>query len=76
MMTVREFCLKKTQVNELCAIRDSGWIIATVWVDHEDLFSIDKRVSEMEVKSDVWGTLSIVTEHGDKISVPCHYIDC
>ncbi len=75
-MTAREFCLKKTQVHELCVIRDSGWIIATVWIDSEDLFAMNERVAKMEVKSDEWGTLSIVTKHGDEIDVPCHYIDC
>lgn len=33
-------------------------------------------VAEEEVKSDEWGTLDVVTEHGDPVSVPCHYIDC
>ena len=75
-MTVREFCLKKTQVNELCVIRDSGWIIATAWIDSEDLFSMNERVAKMEVKSDSWGKLITVTEHGDHVCIPCHYIDC
>ena len=28
-MTVREFCLKKTQVGELCVFRADGWIIGS-----------------------------------------------
>lgn len=28
-----------------------------------------------KVKSDEWGALTITTEHGDKIQIPCHYID-
>lgn len=43
-MTVREFCLYKTQVNELCAIvDDSGYIIATVWIDIEICY-IHRRI--------------------------------
>jgi len=75
-MTAREFCLKKTQVSELCVIRDTGWIVAIVWIDSEDLFAMNETIAKMEVKSDEWGTLSIVTKHGDKLEVPCHYIDC
>lgn len=39
-MTVEEFCLRKTQAQELCVIREDGWIVSTVWIDHEDLFAI------------------------------------
>lgn len=36
---------------------------------------MDNEIRYKEVKSDEWGTLTITTEHGDKIDVPCHYID-
>lgn len=75
-MTVREFCLKRTQVNELVVIRDSGWIVATAWIDYEDIFRLPDSVKKKLVIKDEWGKLSIVTEHGDNIDVPCHYIDC
>ena len=75
-MTVREFCLRKTQVHELCVIRDYGWIIATAWIDSEDLFAMNENVAKKEVKSDSWGTLRTVTKHGDELDIPCHYIDC
>lgn len=75
-MTIGEFCRRKTQAKELCVIRDCGYITTTAWIDYEDLFSITPRIRDAEVKSDEWGTLSIVTEHGDSIEVPCHYIDC
>ena len=74
-MTVGEFCLKKTQANELCVFRDSGWIIGTAWIDYEDLFVVYDNIRKKEVKSDEWGTLSVVTEYGDEVCVPCHYID-
>jgi hypothetical protein len=75
VMTVREFCRKKTQALELCIVRDSGWIVQAVWIDHEDLFGMSQRYENQEVKSDEWGTIPIITEHGDKIEIPCHYID-
>lgn len=75
-MTVGEFCRTKTQAKELCVIRQDGGIVASAWIDYEDLFAIAPRVREKEVKSDEWGTLGVVTEHGDPVSVPCHYIDC
>lgn len=74
-MTVREFCLKKTQVGELCVFRDDGWIVGSAWIDHEDLFTMSSSIKNKKVKSDEWGELAVTTEHGDKIQVPCHYID-
>lgn len=74
-MTVREFCRNKTKALELCVIRDSGWIVHTVWIDYEDIFVISKEYEHKEIKHDEWGTIPIVTEHGDKIEIPCHYID-
>ena len=47
-MTVVEFCLRKTQVQELCVIREDGWIVSTVWIDHEDLFAIHPRFKKKE----------------------------
>jgi hypothetical protein len=75
-MTVGEFCREKTQAEELCVIREDGWIVTSVWIDHEDLFAIHPNINNKEVKSDEWGVLPIVTEYGDSISIPCHYIDC
>lgn len=74
-MKVREFCLAKTQTNELCVIRDSGYIIATVWIDSEDIFQIAKYVVDKEVESDYFGNLTVRTEHGDRVQIPCHYIN-
>lgn len=28
-MTVGEFCRRETQANELCVIREEGWIVAS-----------------------------------------------
>lgn len=74
-MTVREFCLKKTQVSELCVFRKDGYIIGSTWIDYEDLFTISSSIKDKQVKSDEWGGLAIATEHGNEVIVPCHYID-
>lgn len=60
-MTVIEFCVKKTQVGELCVFRSDGWIIGSTWIDHEDLFTMDNEIRYKEVKSDEWGTLINMT---------------
>lgn len=74
-MNVKEFLLRHTNVKELCVLRHGGYVIATVWIDYEDLFEIPPNIALKEVKGNEWGTLPIITEHGDKIAVPCHYID-
>lgn len=75
-ITVREFLLKRTQVKELCVITDSGYIVATAWIDYEDLFAIHPKIADMLVKSHKWDTLDIVDSHGKVREVPCHYIEC
>lgn len=74
-MTVGEFCMKKTQVKELVVIKDCGWIVATAWIDREDMFRLPEKTSQLEVISDKWGVIDIITEHGDTISIPCHYVN-
>lgn len=74
-MTVREFCKRRTNANELCTITEGGWIVASVWIDCEDLFAMNDRLAKREVISDKWTTLPIVTEHGDTIVIPCHEIN-
>ena len=74
-MTVREFCRYHTQVGELVVIRDCGYIKHTVWIDYEDIFVLSPKYSKREIKKDEWGYLTVTTRHGDKIEVPCHYID-
>lgn len=74
-ITVREFCLKRTQVGELCVFRDCGYITGATWIDHEDLFTMSDRIKKQIVKSHEWGTIQIVTEHGDHLEIPCHYIN-
>lgn len=45
-MTVGEFCRSKTQPEELCVIRQDGWIKATAWIDYEDLFAIHPDIRD------------------------------
>lgn len=73
-MTLREFLRTKTNELELCAICEDGWIVATCWIDYEDLFHIPPRLADREVKNDKWEELSIVNENNASIIVPCHYI--
>ena len=75
MSDLGKFLLKKTNVNELCVIRESGWIVASCWIDHEDLFQIPPKLSSKIVKGDEWGYLTIVNENNASIKIPCHYID-
>ena len=74
-MTDYEFCRNKTQAHQLCVIRDSGGIVETVWIDYEDIFRLSDESKKAEVKNTEFGELSIMTEHGDRVHVPCLYID-
>ena len=57
-------------------INGRSLLFMAAWIDHKDLFTINQNVDERIVKSNEWGMLPIITEHGDKIAVLCHYIDC
>lgn len=76
-MQLSEFLLKHTQARELCAITIGGWISATFFIDHEDLFVryIDKDLRCATVKSHHWDTLSIVDAQNKPVEIPCHYIE-
>lgn len=74
-MKLREFLLRKTKALELCVIRDSGWIVATCWIDYEDLFQIPHKLADSVVKKDEWGCLPIVNKNNAEIKIPCHYVD-
>lgn len=74
-MKLREFLRTKTHAQELCVIRDSGWIVATAWIDYEDLFHIPPKLADKEVKHNEWGYLPVVNENNASIKIPCHYID-
>lgn len=76
-MKLSEFLQKQTQALELCVIRDNDWIVATYFIDHEDLFChhLDHKLSDKEVKRDKWDWLTIVNENGAETQIRCHYID-
>ena len=74
-MTLVDFLRNQTNVMELCVIRDSGWIVATCWIDHEDLFCIPSHLKDKRVKRDVWDYLLIVNKNNAEMKIPCHYID-
>lgn len=74
-MKLIEFLLKKTNARELCVIRNSGWIVASCWIDYEDLFYVPDDLANKIVKKDEWDYLSIVNENNAEIKIPCHYVD-
>lgn len=76
-MTLREFLRTKTNVKELCVIRESGWIVASFWIDYEDLFCgyLSNKLGDKNVKLDTWDYLPIVNGNNAEIKIPCHYIE-
>ena len=75
-MTLKEFLRNKTQMHELCAIRDHGYIVATVWIDSEDLWRIPQDYANCKVVRDTWGTLPVVRQTNNVVDyAPCHCID-
>lgn len=74
-MRLREFLRKKTNAHELCVIRRDGWIVATCWIDREDLFHVPSELAGKEVKCAEWGYLPIVNENNATVKVSCHYVD-
>lgn len=58
-MKLREFLTKKTGARELCVITEGGWIVATAWIDYEDLFALPSRLNDAEVVSTTFGTLTV-----------------
>ena len=61
-MTLVDFLRTKTQVMELCVIRDGGWRVADCWIDHADLFYIPSHLRNKIVKKDV---VSVIAFGGD-----------
>lgn len=76
-MPLIEFLLHHTKVLELCAITESGYISATVFIDSEDLFTrcLSPLLREKKVKQDHWDTLPIVDASGKRVKIPCRYIE-
>lgn len=75
--TLSYFLHHKTQVGEICVIRDCGWDICVVCIDYEDLWvrGINPQLFDEKVKGNVWGTMVIVDARGNKIEIPVHYVD-
>ena len=76
-MKLSEFLLNKTRPLDLCVIRDDGWIVASYYIDHEDLFDrhLSHKLRDMEVKDAKWGVINTRLRNGRIIQMPCHYID-
>lgn len=74
-MKLCDFLRNKTRVYELCVIRNYGYIFDSCWIDSTHLFLVHPELINLEVKGDSWGVLPITIENGNKMYVPCHYID-
>lgn len=74
-MTLYNFLLHETYMQELCVICENGYVAATCWIDHEDRFQIPQRLKDKEVVSDKWGKLPVMNEDKETIRIPCHYIE-
>lgn len=76
-MTLREFLRTRTNAKELCVIREDGWIVATFWIDYEDLFCgyLNNKLGDKKVKLESWDYISIVNKNNAEIKIPCHYIE-
>ena len=74
-MKLYEFLLHKTRAEELCVICNP-WIVATVWIDHEDLFIgyLNKGLKEAKVIKDDWRSLVITLDNGTRMYIQAHYI--
>ena len=74
-MRLFEFLRTQTNARELCVIREDGWIVASCWIDYEDLFHIPNRLANKTIKRDEWNYIPIVNENNEAIRIPCHYVD-
>ena len=74
-MKLCDFLLYKTKAEELCVICNP-WRIATVWIDHEDLFigCLSTELRHKEVIKDTWEPLETRDAAGNKAYVMAHYI--
>ena len=63
-MKLYEYLRTQTSALELCTITEGGWIVATAWIDHEDLFShhLPRSLADKEVVSTGFKTLTIRDE--------------
>lgn len=76
-MKLGDFLLHKTNAGELCVITEAGWLVATFWIDHEDLFcrNMPTEMANKKIIHEYWGDLTIVNENNNPVKIPCHFID-
>lgn len=71
-ITLSEFLKKYTEAHDLCFIRESGWIVAFILIESNDLFIIHPDLASSTVLSYDYGAFSV---NGSETKVPCTYID-
>lgn len=74
-MSLIDYLRQETGTHELCVIRQRGWIVATCWIDSEDIFMISDKIANEPVKGATWDYLPIVNENECGMKIPCRYID-
>lgn len=63
-MKLYDYLRTQTSAEELCTITEGGWIVATAWIDHEDLFShnLPRGLANKEVVKAKFSTLIVRDE--------------
>ena len=63
-MKLYDYLRTQTSAEELCTITEGGWIVATAWIDHEDLFShnLPRSLADKEVVKTGFSTLIVRDE--------------
>ena len=76
-MPLCEFLLHHTKARSLCVITIGGWINATFFIDHEDLFAryLHPDLQRATVKSHRWETLPVVDATGKSSDIPAYFIE-
>ena len=64
-----------TVTHTLCVIVDNSHIVATVWIDREDLYRIPMELYQAYATASEWGTLPVFDKTGHRTEIPCLYIN-
>ena len=74
---LRDFLLYGTVCYELCVIRCDGWVVATAWIDDEDLFirHMDQKLLDKDVLEDRWGSFRTVRDNGIPQTITAHIVE-
>ena len=76
-MNLKDFLLQKTKIGDLCAISDRGYLVATAYIDDEDLFIkyMNYDLLANKVVSHHYDYLNVNDENGNINQIRCIFID-